>query len=123
MTAVWRWKPIYVQFAYTIEDITDFFFSKLPKNKFSDFVRGWVATLALCMDLEAIESLKLAMEDAKHGRFLTHEEVFGKKMTCEYYGAEGAELREELGVALCDECWATYRFGANIVNIMESIFD
>ena len=79
MTSEWHWKPFYVRLAYTLEDIIDFFLFKLPRNKVIKFIQSWFGTLALSLDREAIKSLKQAMEDAKHGRFLTHEEVFGKR--------------------------------------------
>lgn len=71
----WRWKPFYVLFANAIENIVDYY--KLPRNGFTDFVQGWAGTIPLYLDKEAMESLKQAMEDAKHGRFSSLPEYGG----------------------------------------------
>jgi len=74
----WHWKPFHTRMAYYIEDIVLYFTHKLPSgDRIRDFVGGWTSTIALYMDKNAMESLRQAMEDAKHGRSLTYEEVFG----------------------------------------------
>jgi hypothetical protein len=43
----------------------------------NEYLRGWQATVELESSPEAMESHERALNDVKHGRFASYEEVFG----------------------------------------------
>jgi hypothetical protein len=43
----------------------------------NEYLRGWQATVELESSSEAMESHERALDDVKHGRFASYEEVFG----------------------------------------------
>ena len=43
------------------------------------YVMGWYYTWRIMRNKEFMESIRRAQKDVEEGRFLTHEEVFGKK--------------------------------------------
>ena len=44
-----------------------------------DDYEGWLETLEIMSDKEAMEDIRQAEKDLKEGKFFTYEEVFGKK--------------------------------------------
>lgn len=44
-----------------------------------DDYEGWLETLEIMSDKEAMEDIRQAEKDLREGRFYTYEEVFGKK--------------------------------------------
>jgi antitoxin YefM len=44
-----------------------------------DDYEGWLETLEIMSDKDAMEDIRQAEKDLKEGRFYTYEEVFGKK--------------------------------------------
>ena len=62
-----------------LEGVRDGLIVALRDEKDQKEYNAIITTLEIQNDKEACSNLKEAMEDIKHGRILTHEEVFGKK--------------------------------------------
>lgn len=71
---------------------------------FSKFFKELCSEKNVVFSDELIENIKAGMKDAKEGKFLTHEEVFGKEKQMEDY-IESKVLQEYL-----DRCIRYWRY-------------